>query len=74
MPIQVSQIAVGQCYVTPAGQVRRVLVHSGGKVRYESRGKKATTFTNQVTAKETTFAKAVERQVACDFDPNFGSQ
>jgi len=39
MGIPVDGIAVGKCFVTEIGQVRRVLEVKDGRVKYESRGK-----------------------------------
>jgi hypothetical protein len=41
MGIPVGSIAVGKCYATEIGQVRRVLEVKDEKVKYESRGKTA---------------------------------
>lgn len=72
MPINVNQIGVGKCYVTPTQQVRRVLSHANGDVTYESRGRRVGPFSNRVTVGETKFAEGVDRQVHCDWDPDFG--
>jgi hypothetical protein len=39
MGIPVEAIAVGKCFVTEVGQVRRVLEVTDGKVKFESGGK-----------------------------------
>ena len=39
MGIPVESVAVGKCYLTEIGQVRRVLEMKEAMVKYESRGK-----------------------------------
>ena len=41
MGVPVESVAVGKCYVTEIGQVRRVLEIKNAIVKYESRGKTA---------------------------------
>jgi len=41
MGVPVESVAVGKCYVTEIGQVRRVLEIKEAMVKYESRGKTA---------------------------------
>jgi hypothetical protein len=71
MGIPVASIAVGKCYVTAIGQVRRVLEIKDAKVRYESRGKTAHggSWGDPVGVSTVKFARDVEREVACDYDP-----
>ena len=73
MSIVQSDISVGKCFVTEAFQVRRVLEVSNGNVTYESRGRRAQAgrWGPKTTADIATFADAVEREVSCDYDPNF---
>ena len=67
MGIPVSDIVVGKCYLTPLGQIRRVLRFADGKVTYESRGKKAGSWGVQNTVSDGRFARDVEREVPSDF-------
>ena len=69
MGISVGGIAVGKCYLTALGQVRRVVKFGNGKVTYESRGGKATgsSWGEQNTVLEGRFARDVEREVPCDY-------
>ena len=67
MGIPVSDIVVGKCYLTPLGQIRRVLKLGDGKVTYESRGKKAASWGVQNTVLHGRFARDVEREIPCDF-------
>jgi hypothetical protein len=41
MGVPVASVAVGKCYLTEIGQVRRVLEIKEAMVKYESRGKTA---------------------------------
>jgi hypothetical protein len=41
MGVPVESVAVGKCYLTEIGQVRRVLEIKEARVKYESRGKTA---------------------------------
>ena len=68
MGIPVSEIAIGKCYLTALGQVRRVLRLGSGKVTYESRGKTATggSWGEQNTVSDGRFARDVEQEVPCD--------
>lgn len=74
MAVRVKDIEVGKCYVTNAGQVRRV-VKIETKITYESRGKKAIPkgkkWNPRTTAKAETFVNAVDREVRCDYDPDY---
>ena len=68
MGIPVTEIAVGKCYRTSLGQVRRVLQFSNGKVTYESRGENASSsWSEQNSVMDGKFARDVEREVPCDF-------
>ena len=78
MPLDPKKIEVGKCYATSMGQVRRVLDIKDGKVIYEARGKKAVTgpWPNQsppTPPNLETFAQAVEREVAEDWDPDYSN-
>ena len=67
--IPVSEIAIGKCYLTALGQVRRVLKVGNGKVTYESRSKKIAkgSWGEHNTVVDSRFARDVEREVPCDF-------
>jgi len=74
MSIAVDSIEVGKCYVTAMGQVRRVLDISGGKVRYLVQQKTAEgsgSAASNTTVSDGRFANDVEREVPCDYDPNY---
>lgn len=71
MPISESKISEGKCFVTSTFQVRRVIAVNGDTVTYESRGKRARGWSSRQDAKKATFASAVEREVSCDYDPDF---
>ena len=73
MGIPVESIAVGKCYATEIGQVRRVLEVKDGKLKYESRGKTAHggSWGALTTVGDGTFARDVDREVPCDYDPNY---
>ena len=64
-------MAVGKCYLTEIGQVRRVLDIKQARVRYESRGKTAHggSWGALTTVSILRFARDVEREVPCDYDP-----
>jgi hypothetical protein len=66
MGVWIKDIDVGKCYVTSTGQVRRV-TKVEIKVTYESRGKKA--IPNELTTLGSKFARDVDREVPCDYDP-----
>jgi hypothetical protein len=70
MGIPVDGIAVGKCFVTEIGQVRRVLEVKDGRVKYESRGKTAHggLWGDITTAADGKFARDVNREVSCDYD------
>ncbi len=63
MGVPVGSIAVGKCYITEIGQVRRVLEVKDGRVKYESRGKTAHggTWGAWTTVGDGKFAREVER-------------
>ena len=42
MAVPVESVAVGKCYLTEIGQVRRVLEIKEAMVKYESRGRQRT--------------------------------
>ena len=67
--IPVGDIAVGKCYLTTLGQIRRVLKFGNGKVTYESHAKTASrgSWSEQNTVLDGRFARDVEREVPCDF-------
>jgi hypothetical protein len=66
--IPVNEIALGKCYLTALGQVRRVLKFGNGKVTYESRRQTATggSWGEKNTVLDGRFARDVEREVPCD--------
>jgi hypothetical protein len=72
MGIPVESIAVGKCFVTEIGQVRRVLEMKDGKVKYESRGKTAHggSWGDVATVADGKFARDVTREVPCDAIPD----
>ena len=72
MGIPVDGIAVGKCFVIEIGQVRRVLEVKDGRVKYESRGKTAHggLWGDITTAADGKFARDVDREVSCDYDPD----
>ena len=70
MGVPVESVAVGKCYVTEIGQVRRVLEIKNAIVKYESRGKTAhggSWAPYRISILR--FARDVEREVPCDYDP-----
>lgn len=70
MGVPVASVAVGKCYVTEIGQVRRVLKIKDAVVKYESRGKTAHGRSwGDLTVSILRFARDVEREVPCDYDP-----
>jgi len=73
MGIPAQNISVGKCYITEIGQVRRVLEVKDGRVKYESRGKTAHggSWGAGTTVGDGKFARDVEREVPCDYDPNY---
>jgi hypothetical protein len=72
MGVAIDSIKVGKCYVTALGQIRRVLEISGGRVKYEARGKTAEggSWGSWTTVGDGRFANDVEREVPCNYDPN----
>lgn len=74
MPVAVSSLAKGKCYVTANGQVRRILELDATDVVYEARGGKnvAPPWGSKTKVNRQKFADAVDREVPCDYDPNFG--
>ena len=73
MGVPVEIVAVGKCYVTEIGQVRRVLEIKKAMVKYESRGKTAhgRSWGALTTISIVRFARDVEREVPCDYDPRY---
>ena len=73
MGVPVESVAVGKCYVTEIGQVRRVLEIKEAMVKYESRGKTAHGRSWGALTKVSilSFARDVEREVPCDYDPRY---
>ena len=73
MGVPVESVAVGKCYVTEIGQVRRVLEIKNAMVKYESRGKTAhgRSWGALTTISIIRFARDVEREVPCDYDPRY---
>jgi hypothetical protein len=68
MGIPVESIAIGKCFETEIGQVRRVLEVKDGKVKYESRGKSAHggSWGDATIVADRKFASDVNREVPCD--------
>ena len=78
MPIEVQDIEVGKCYVTNAGQVRKVTeITDDGRVNYMARGHKVIPepwppgSTKSNPPKKERFAAAVDREVRCDWDSDY---
>jgi hypothetical protein len=73
MGIPVESLAVGKCYLTEIGQVRRVLEIKEAMLKYESRGKTAHGGSGGAltTMSVLRFARDVEREVPCDHDPRY---
>ena len=73
MGVPVASVAVGKCYLTEIGQVRRVLEIKEAMVKYESRGKTAHggSWGSLTTVSSLRFARDVEREVPCDYDPRY---
>ena len=73
MGVPVESVAVGRCYVTEIGQVRRVLEIKQAMVKYESRGKTAhgRSWGDLTTISIVRFARDAEREVPCDYDPRY---
>lgn len=71
MGIPLDSIAVGKCFLTEIGQLRRVLSVRDGMVTYELRGKTAHggSWGAITTTGNAHFARAVDREVPCDHDP-----
>jgi len=71
MGVPVESVAVGKCYVTEIGQVRRVLEIKNAIVKYESRGKTAHggSWGAPIAISILRFARDVEREVPYDYDP-----
>jgi hypothetical protein len=72
MGVPVRSVAVGKCYVTEIGQVRRVLEIKEAMVKYESRRKTAHggSWGALTTISILRFARDVEREVPCDYKPS----
>ena len=73
MGVPVEGVAVGKCYLTEIGQIRRVLEIKEAMVKYESRGKTAHggSWGALTTVSILRFARDVEREVPCDYDPRY---
>jgi hypothetical protein len=75
MAITPSSITIDKCYVTPTEQVRKVLEIDDEKVKYVSRGQKATPkWAEKGSRRSTTrtaFANEVDREVFCHWDPDY---
>lgn len=75
MAVSEKEIEVGKCYVTPAGQVRRVTKLDGSKVTFEARGTKAIPrgkhWPSVGMVERAKFAQAVDREVRADYDPDY---
>jgi hypothetical protein len=77
MAVEPNKIEVDKCYATNAGQVRRVLEILGDDVKYVARGQKSKPEWwkegSWITVNRQKFAEDVEKEVRCDYDPNFAS-
>ena len=71
MSVVASDVVAGKCFATSTNQVRQILEVQGSKVKYQSRGKKAGEWTNRVEVDLAKFVDDVDREVSCDYDPNF---
>jgi hypothetical protein len=73
MPVSLDSIAVGKCFVTSTGQVRRVLKMKDGKVTYESRGKTdhGGSWGAWKTVGDGRFANDVDREVTSDWNSDY---
>ena len=71
MGLPVESVAVGRCYLTEIGQVRRVLEIKQAMVKYECRRKTAhgRSWGDLTAISIVRFARDVEREVPCDYDP-----
>lgn len=70
MTVETNLIGVGRCYLTPQGEVRKVLEIEGQKLTYVARGKLAFPSWDRDLCRDTTtetFARDVEREVPCDW-------
>jgi hypothetical protein len=68
MAVKVSDIAVGKCYATHSGEVRRVIEIAYKQIVYEARGKKPTpgSWDAKIPIGLVDFAAALSREVRCD--------
>lgn len=71
MPVKISELQVGKCF-SKGKQVRRIIEMDNDMLVYESRGGKAGQWNSRQSAKKATFAAVVEKEVNCDWDPDFG--
>ena len=76
MAVSLKEIKPGRCYVTPTGQVRRVLkVETITKITYEARGKKSlpknAKWNPKIKVSGEKFAAVVVEEVNWDHDPNY---
>jgi hypothetical protein len=78
MAVATSDVAAGKCYFVSSGQVRRVIEVDKSDVVYEARGKKAVPAGTMWGSRERVniekFAATVDREVRCDYDPNYDNQ
>ncbi len=68
MPVKPEDIEKGKCFVTAAGQVRRVTEDFGDKVKFETRGKRNDHWDrpHHIPKDKVQFASEVEKEVRCD--------
>jgi len=80
MAVKPGDVEVGRCFVTPTGQVRKVTeITADGRVDYMARGKSfqrgdaswGNGPTGSALPSLADFANAVDRQVSCDWDPDY---
>ena len=71
MSVPAERTAVGKCYLTTTGQVRRVISFLPGRVRFERRVNTTGPGWGWVPSlsERRAFALLVEREVPCDWTP-----
>lgn len=73
MPVSERSVQVGKCYVTTTMQVRKVIERNGASLKYVSRGRtdQGGFSSAHVTVGVGSFVRDVDREVTCDWDPNY---
>jgi hypothetical protein len=69
MGVPVESVAVGKCYLTGTGQVRRVLEIKEAMVIRIARKDSARRIVGRLDQSILRFARDVEREVPCEYDP-----